>query len=282
MATPVEMPQLGNTVEECLLTRWLKREGDAVSAGDMIAEIETDKTTFEVTAPIDGTVLATFVDEGTLVPVFTTIFVIGDPGESVDAFRPGTGRRAAEEPQAVEPSATANAAPPREMIRGTSAISPRAAKLAASQGFDPASLSGSGPGGRVLERDVRQAIESPQRREGRIGGLRGTIARRMRESLATTAQYTLHASADATNLLALRARLKAAANGAHLTIHDLVAFCAVRALLDAPDLNAELLDGRLVTHTEVNLAFAVDTPRGLVAPVVRGADTLRVRALAAR
>ena len=89
MATPVEAPKLGNTVEECLVSRWVKHKGDQVAAGDVVAEIETDKATFEVTAPVDGVVLETFFDEGALVPVFTNLFVIGDPGESAEGFRPG-------------------------------------------------------------------------------------------------------------------------------------------------------------------------------------------------
>src|SRR5687768_14116234 len=94
MATPVEMPQLGNTVEACVLTRWVKGEGDAVRTGDTVAEIETDKTTFEVAAPADGTILATFFDEGAIVPVFTTLFVVGTPGERVETFRPGAAKQA--------------------------------------------------------------------------------------------------------------------------------------------------------------------------------------------
>src|SRR3954447_9161838 len=90
MATPVEAPKLGNSVEECLISRWVKRKGESVSAGDVVAEIETDKATFEVTSPVDGILLDTFFDEGALVPVFTNLFVIGDPGESADSFRPGS------------------------------------------------------------------------------------------------------------------------------------------------------------------------------------------------
>ena len=88
MPTPVEVPKLGNTVEECLITRWAKHKGDLVSAGDLVAEIETDKATFEVTAPIEGTILETFFAEGALVPVFTNLFVIGSPGESIEPYRP--------------------------------------------------------------------------------------------------------------------------------------------------------------------------------------------------
>ena len=88
MAVAVEMPKLGNTVEECLIAKWLKEEGQPVSAGETVVEIETDKTSFEVTAPAGGTVLATFFEQGALVPVFTKLFVIGNPGENVEVFRP--------------------------------------------------------------------------------------------------------------------------------------------------------------------------------------------------
>ena len=87
MATPVEVPKLGNSVEECLITRWAKRPGDAVSAGELVAEIETDKATFEVTSPVDGTVLAVFYPEGALAPVFANLFVVGAPDGLLGLFR---------------------------------------------------------------------------------------------------------------------------------------------------------------------------------------------------
>src|SRR5690242_4217912 len=99
MPTPVEVPKLGNTVEECLIARWAKHKGDSVTAGDLVCEIETDKATFEVTAPVDGTILETLFDEGAYVPVFTTIFTIGDAGEAVASNAPAalghTGQAAA-------------------------------------------------------------------------------------------------------------------------------------------------------------------------------------------
>jgi pyruvate dehydrogenase E2 component (dihydrolipoamide acetyltransferase) len=104
----------------------------------------------------------------------------------------------------------------------------------------------------------------------------------MRESLSTTAQYTLNASADATALVALRALIKSgsAPELAEVTINSLVTFCTIRALADSPDLNAEYVDGRIVRHADIHLAFAVDTPRGLLAPVVRGAHRLSIVQLA--
>src|SRR5687767_14491622 len=140
MATAVELPQLGNTVEECLVTRWVKRQGDTVATGDVVAEIETDKTTFEITAPVSGTVLATFFDEGALVKDFTNLFVIGEPGEDAASFDPRAVSR--------QPPASARSAP----------LSPRARSFAAQHDFHPTSVAGSGPGGRVLESDVRREL----------------------------------------------------------------------------------------------------------------------------
>src|ERR1044071_3906170 len=102
MATPVEAPKLGNTVEECLVSRWVKHRGDTVAAGDVVAEIETDKATFEVTSPVDGVLLESFFDEGALVPVFTNLFVIGEPGEKVESFRPGAAASPAEEAERAQ------------------------------------------------------------------------------------------------------------------------------------------------------------------------------------
>jgi pyruvate dehydrogenase E2 component (dihydrolipoamide acetyltransferase) len=285
MATAVELPQLGNTVEECLVTRWFKRAGDTVTAGEVVAEIETDKTTFEITAPVDGTVLARFVEEGAVVPVFTKLLVIGEEGESVEpetpASRPEPPREGAAAENAEPPE---RALAPAETQTTSVGVSPRARALAAERAVDVSALRGSGPGGRVIERDVRSAEPTAPPSSGAmpLSGTRLTIARRMRASLASTAQYTLHASANATALLATRARLKASEDTALVTINDLVMFCTVRALQQMPEVNVELVDGHLVPHAAVHLAFACDTPRGLVAPVVRDAHLLSLGALAAR
>jgi len=249
MATPVELPKLGNTVEECLVTRWIKRKGESVSAGDVVAEIETDKTTFDVTAPVAGTMLEIFVEEGAIVPVFTKLCIIGNPGESVS--------------------------PP---------ISPRARRFAAEHDVDSTSIAGSGPGGRVIERDVQRAHAAATTSSAAqpVSRIRETIARRMRESLASTAQYTMHASADASGLVALRARIKALARVPDITINHLVTFCTIRALLEARPLNAEFIEGRIVERSEVHIGFACDTPKGLMVPVVRNAQTLSIRELALR
>ena len=295
MATPVEIPKLGNTVEECLIARWAKRTGDKVSAGDLVAEIETDKATFEVTAPVDGTVLATFFEEGALVPVFTNLFVIGSPGEDTASFRP---RPSEAEPEPHHsPTVTTN---PLTEERPTGSVpapagtySPRARRFADEHHFQPAPMTGSGPNGRILEEDVRRqyyngpdASPTPSSQPPapklppapRATTVRDKIARRMRESLSTTAQYTLNASADATGLLNLRARIKASAGD--ININDLVTFSAIQALLRMPALNAEYIDGKIHSHPEIHIGFACDTPRGLLVPVIRNADKLAIADLA--
>jgi pyruvate dehydrogenase E2 component (dihydrolipoamide acetyltransferase) len=316
MATAIEMPKLGNTVEECLLARWAKRKGERVEAGELVAEIETDKANFDLTAPASGTLLETFFNDGELIPVFTCIGVIGAPGEDAERYRPGAhGTTPAPGPRLPAPNSPLAPAP-RPASPGA-ALTPRARRFAREHDFHPPQPGGSGPGGRVLEADlVRLYHESPrlsylarrQAAEGRepagpgsgiggrvlardlgeppipLAGVREKIARRMRESLASTAQYTLDASADATGLLALRGRFKAreTAGAPQPTIHDLVLFCAVRALVEMPALNAELIDGKLYRRAAVHLAFACDTDRGLLAPVIRNAQALSLIELAAR
>jgi len=286
MAVPVEVPKLGNSVEECIIGRWLKHPGDAVSAGDPVVEIETDKTTFEVTAPADGKLLATFFEEGAVVPVFTNFFVVGDAGESADAFRPQAAGAVAAAVAVAAPEPVVVAAATAPAVTGPMRMSPRARRFAEVHSFHPASVVGSGPGGRILEEDMRKLFESRPKQPARTAAprsrLRETIARRMRESLATTAQYTMNASADAAGLLVMRARLKASAGTADVNINHLVTFCTIRALAEIPSLNAEFIDGKIQEHAAVHLGFACDTPKGLLVPVVRDAHSLSLPALAKR
>ena len=334
MATPVEVPKLGNTVEECLVSKWLKRKGDQVAVGDVIAEIETDKATFEVTAPVGGTLLESFFPEGVLVPVFTNLCVIGEVGENAEAFRPKAAAPTRQEapaatpaaapapgaPAAARPSAPAAAAGPSPAAREAAqaepaAMSPRARRFAEERGFYPQVAGGSGPGGRVLEEDLRVLYNtSPRtssaarqriaegseiRRAGsgaggmvlaedlgpaptRVSSIREKVARRMRESLTGTAQYTLNTSANASGLLALRARIKGAKGVPDINLNDLVMFCTIKALLEMPELNAEFVDGKIYRYTDVHLGFACDTPKGLLVPVVRESQKLTAGELALR
>jgi pyruvate dehydrogenase E2 component (dihydrolipoamide acetyltransferase) len=200
----------------------------------------------------------------------------------------------------------------RAAVASSGAWSPRARRFAREHGVPQDGIQGSGPGGRVLERDVRESyhasaalsglarlrlaegLSAPKAGSGlagmvlgqdlaaggaALGGMRGKIARRMRESLAQTAQYTLTSSADATGLLAVRRRVKSTLPD--VNINALVLFCTVKALARMPSLNAELRDGKLFLHDRVHLGFACDTERGLLVPVIRDAHLMGVVELAA-
>lgn len=359
MATPVLMPKQGNTVETCLILKWRKQPGDSVQAGDILCDVETDKATFEVETPAAGTLLETYYAAGTDVPVLKIIAAIGQPGEDLAALRAEAGTNAEAAPAATggaapAPQAAANvgaaaaprssepnvAAASRSPAAGEQAVSPRARKLAESQALPLAGLAGSGPGGRVIERDVQAVLATrppltPAARaaaggtvpaqgsgiggrvvaadltaapaagpasaahvaapaaipavadevtEMAIKGIRKLIADRMLQSLQTTAQLTLNASADARALQAYRARLKNSEEALGLrglTINDLVLLAVARVLARTPELNATC-DGKTIRQfRNVHLAFAVDTPRGLMVPVIRNAHTLGLKALGA-
>ncbi len=326
MATPVEMPKLGNTVEDCLLVRWCKRSGEMVAEGEIIAEIETDKATFELTAPVTGTMLGTFFDDGELVPVYANVCVLGNPGESIENFRPQKTAAVPEanfkngliSPVTTEATASMLAAGQTSGASIQVGLSPRARRFAEEHHFLPAGITGTGPGGRILEEDLRRLYHrlpriSPLAQkmietgyELRAGGsgakgtvlsedlttppekmssIRERIAQRMHYSLINTAQYTMNISADATGLLSLRSRIKAREKQGEfpsIGINEMVVFCAVKALMAVPEINVELVDGKLYRHSGIHIGFACDTPRGLLVPVIRDSQTLTLPQLAQR
>ena len=341
MATPVIMPRQGQSVESCILVEWLVAIGDSVTEGQSLANIETDKAVFEVESPEAGTILNFFFEPGDDIPVLTTIAAIGAAGEDGAALNPnaaGAPAAAAEAP-ATEPEmpaavdtpapgeTLAPAAPAPATTGGTSTgVSPRARQRAAKSGLDPRTVQGTGPAGRVIERDVVAAIaanpgisavaadaisagagQAPAVGSGPGGrvlsqdlttgapaaasaaapvvasgetvtipvtGIRKIIAERMRNSLATTAQLTLNMSFDATAVLAYRKRVKANAKALglpNITLNDMVVFAAARTLTRHPELNAHFLGDKIVRYPHVNMGIAMDTPRGLMVPVLNNA-----------
>ncbi|HAL73935.1 MAG TPA: 2-oxo acid dehydrogenase subunit E2, partial [Clostridiales bacterium] len=168
MATPVIMPRQGQSVESCIIGKWHKKPGDTVAVGDTLFTYETDKATFDETAVVSGTMLAVFFQEGDDVPCLLNVCVIGQPGEDISAFLPeGSTAEAAlavAAPVAAAPAATSAEAPaPATSAHATGsmpeAVSPRARSLAERSGADLRMATGSGPAGRVIERDVRQLID---------------------------------------------------------------------------------------------------------------------------
>jgi len=307
MATPVIMPRQGQSVESCIITEWKKKVGDQVSVGDVLFSYETDKSTFEEQAKVDGTLLAVFYNADDDVPVLLNVAVIGNPGESFAEFAPEGAAAAA--PAAVEEKAApvAEAAP---AVQATAAraegISPRAKNAAEKLGVDPSQASPSGPHGRVIERDVLAlakesrfggetaaqsaaaapaaaktseaptAVNALEYDEVKLPNLRRMIAKTMHDSLAEMAQLTHNTSFDATKMNAFRESIKSAPESMDLpkiTINDIILYAVSRVLTKHEGLNAHMLGDKMRYFKHVNLGIAVDTPRGLLVPTLFAADT---------
>ena len=303
MATPVIMPRQGQSVESCIITEWKKKVGDQVSVGDVLFSYETDKSTFEEQAKVDGTLLAVFYNAEDDVPVLLNVAVIGNPGESFAEFAPDGASAAA--PAAAEEAKAAPAAEAAPAVQTTAAraegVSPRAKNAAEKLGVDPTAAAPTGPHGRVIERDVlayakenrlgaetaaqpaaatpaaAKAVEAPaavnalEYDEIKVPNLRRMIAKTMHDSLADMAQLTHNTSFDATKMNAFRESLKSAPDSMDLpkvTINDIILFAVSRVLTKHEGLNAHMLGDKMRYFKHVNLGIAVDTPRGLLVPTL--------------
>lgn len=311
MGYTVRMPQLGMTMEEGVVVEWPVDEGDAFSEGDVIAVIESEKTTNEVTAREDGVLLERFVDFEEPVEPGDPIAYVGDADEEV----PGEVREEIpSESGSVEAAATSETAQERGASRGTAGslatrqrVSPRARAYAAEADFDSddfGELDGSGPDGAVIERDVIEAVESAalegetaskggteaapvtpgasdatgeraiyEEREGTR--LRRSIARQMTASAERAPQVTLNRTVSVEALLDLKARLVTDRN-LELSISDFLLKAVARTLREHPEFNAIYEDGTHKLAANVNVGIAVDLDGGLVTPVLRGIDELSI------
>lgn len=287
MATRVLLPKQGLQMVEGQIVRWLKKPGDAVTEGEDLVVIETDKATLDIPAPASGVLLAILRGEGETVPVAETIAVIGAPGEDISALSaaPAAAAQAALAPgkPASQPAAAAPAA-----LTATSGgrlfASPRARTAAAQAGIDIRALKGSGPEGLVIERDVlaQAARGTPAPAQGRLvqpGRMRATIARRMRESLETAAQAEMQVDVDASEMVRLRERLKA--GGQAVSFTDIVVKAAAAALAAHPNVNSSWTPSGILVRSEINIGLAVSVEEGLLVPVIKGVDKLTLGAVAA-
>jgi len=300
MAIPVLMPRQGETVESCLILKWKKKEGDKVDAHEYICEVETNKAVFEVEAPKEGTILKIFFREGDDVPVLSIIALIGQPGEDITSFiskeTPTTEIK--EKTENIKTKKSVTFSKEKALVGGLISISPRARRLAKREGVDISRISnGSGPGGRITERDIRNTLSKLSKiipstqtstkeyfpgpvREISVQGVRKVIAENMLKSLQTTAQLTLNSSANVSNLLSYRKKLKVSPSERGLqeiTINDIIMYITVETLLKFKTLNAYFLKDKILEFERVHLAFAVDAPQGLVVPVIRNANLLSLK-----
>lgn len=299
MPTNVIMPSLGFDMTEGLLARWLKNEGDPVVKGQAIAEIETEKATVEIEAAVSGILVRIIVQAGETVPIGTLIGVIAEAGDEVTTVSapspsppaPAPPAPPASPPPAPVPEAGEGTAPAEARVKA----SPVARKMAEEAGLDLSHIKGTGPGGRVVERDIQAAIAAgsapapPGVQAGPASGatvplnrMRKTIARRMTESKATAPHFYITVEINMDDAMKMREQLNGLApETERISVNDLIVAAAARTLARFPALNASYREGNLEMHSQVNIGIAVALEDGLIPPVLRDADKKTLKRIAA-
>lgn len=331
MAETVIMPKLGFDMAEGTLVRWVVNEGENVAKGGVLAEIETDKATVEVESSYEGVVLRHLVAQGTVVPVNTPIAVIGAAGEKVDLPAPPAAQTAA--PKAEEPAPTAQGAPAAQGVpaiqetkeaqvepakeaapaaapsmpaeSGEVRASPLAKKMAADKKIDLRQIRGSGPGGRVVRKDIEAALSKPQTlvveqsmaarpaapaaitpgvdRVVPLSRLRAAIGRRMTESVQQLPHFYVTHVYDMASVMELRKQVNALLpEEEKISVNDFIIKAIALALLEFPNLNAsiDLQKEQVVQHGAIHVGVAVAVERGLLTIVCKNADQKPLRQIA--
>ncbi|MDE2993773.1 MAG: dihydrolipoamide acetyltransferase family protein [Chloroflexota bacterium] len=313
MAKTLMMPKMGFDMEQGKIVRWLKQEGDAVERGEKVAEIETEKVTIEVENFDDGILHTIVAQAGEEVPVGEPIAVVAQPGEDVDlaALNITVSAAPATEPAAAEAAASNGAAveapAPDAAPAGRVRASPLARRLAAEYSLDLASITGSGPLGRIERRDVEAAraappaaapppaapaplpapavaaATGPEYEDIEPNRMRAAIARAMTMSKPGAPHFYVTVPIDMGATMALRKQLVALApdESAQPSLNDMVIAGVARTLRNVPDLNAWFIDGKVRRFRRVHVGVAVSLDDGLVVPVVHDTDTKSVYQLAA-
>jgi pyruvate dehydrogenase E2 component (dihydrolipoamide acetyltransferase) len=333
MATQVIMPKLSPTMEEGQLSRWLKKEGDKVSMGEPLAEIDTDKATMEMQALGSGVLRKILIQEGESAPLGQLIAIIGEPDEDISALtaqsgssqspkaaapagptkepnEPGPGPTAVPEaapPRVTSGNASGNgsqeAAQPENSSTGRLIVSPLAARMAAESGIDLRSVSGSGPGGRIIKRDVEQLIsgskatatatQAPTRhlraveaspfqksataqasayRDEPASEMRRTIAKRLVTSLGPVPHFFLTTEIEMDRAAEMRKGINELDPELKISINDIIIKVAAAALMQHPQVNASFQDKVVRYHEHADIGVAVAIEEGLITPIVRAAD----------
>ncbi|WP_309661037.1 pyruvate dehydrogenase complex dihydrolipoamide acetyltransferase [Sphingomonas sp.] len=317
MPTELKMPALSPTMEEGTLAKWLVKEGDTVKSGDILAEIETDKATMEFEAVDEGTIAKILVAEGSDgVKVGTPIAILAGEGEEVSAApaaatpTPEANAAPAPAPQAAEPApppqapvetpaapATPANSPARQVGERVKA-SPLARRLAEAQGIDLASLTGSGPGGRIVRADLgtaaggaaAQPAAAPAPVEPgdipheivKLSNMRKTIARRLTESKQQVPHIYLTVDINLDALMKLRSELNAglASRNIKLSVNDLMIKALAVALIEVPECNVSFAGDTLIKYSRADISVAVSIPGGLITPIVANANGKSISAIA--
>jgi pyruvate dehydrogenase E2 component (dihydrolipoamide acetyltransferase) len=288
MATEVVMPQLGMTMTEGTIVRWLKNEGDHVEKGELLLEVETDKTVMEVEARESGVLGRILVGSGVTLPVGQTIALIIQPGESLPplptpiASPSVTGEKEAPSAQSSLLAPTPAEGEPEAGIRA----SPLAKRMAREHGIALAKVSGTGPRGRITEDDVLRALQAKAEVEDELRELnriRKLTAERMAQSFQTAPHFYLAVEADAGEMLALHRELTQvieAQVSIRLSLTDLLVSAVALALREHPLANAAWADGKIRINQDIHIGLAMAIDDGLVVPVLHNADQKSLSELA--
>jgi pyruvate dehydrogenase E2 component (dihydrolipoamide acetyltransferase) len=303
MPNYIEMPKLADTMTEGTLVKWRKKIGDKVSVGDVVADVETDKATMEMESFDDGTLHEFLVQEGQKVAIGAKLAVLLSKGEQPPASGsvppPAAAKAGAAAASSPAAPAVASVAASVQVAGGSARSaggrvksSPLARKIAAERGLDIAQLAGTGPGGRIVAKDVQSAQARPAAAapgaapiayatagDGdeviALSGMRRIIAERLLASKTQIPHFYLHLEVDAGPLMKMRAQLNAggeAAGASKLTVNDFILKAVVAAAVKVPAVNASFAGDSVIQFSSVNLSVAVAVDDGLVTPVVRNAN----------
>ena len=327
MATKVIMPKLSPTMEEGQISRWLKKEGDKVSMGEPLAEIDTDKATMEMQALANGVLRKIVINEGQSAPLGQLIAVIGEPNEDIASLLAEAPAAAAPAPPKEEPkkpeqpapapqakaAAAASAPAPRRVDNGQPQaappsdsgrmiVSPLAARMAAEAGIDLRSLHGSGPGGRIIKRDIEAALSQPQPAPAAAPGarvveighfgasgyrdepaseIRKVIAKRLVTSLGPIPHFFLTTEIEMDRAAEMRRSINALDPDLKISINDVIIKVVASALIQHPEVNASFQEKFVRYYERADIGVAVAIEDGLITPVVRAADQKSLSQIAA-
>jgi pyruvate dehydrogenase E2 component (dihydrolipoamide acetyltransferase) len=299
----IVMPRLSDSMEEGTILTWMKSVGDEIAVGDELVEIETDKANMAYESDVAGTLTEILAEEGETLAIGTPIARVGDSDGAAAPPAPPAEAPAPEPADAAAVEQTQAPAPATSSADGDRVkASPVARRIAKEQGLDLSSIEGSGPGGRIVKKDVKQAAASaagpaagavgpeavsPETAKGQVtyenlSKLQSTIARRMSESKATAPHFYLEAEIEMSRAVEARARLKATAGEGELvpSFNDMVVKACALALREHPRANGAYRDGRFELYSRVNVGVAVAAQDALVVPTVFDADRKGLRQIA--
>lgn len=294
------MPQLGLTMEEGTIGKWHKKVGDKITKGEILLDIETDKITTEIESEYEGVLLQIVAAEGEEVPVQGIIALIGEEGETVGAPPQSQKQVKSEEVQEAPVQMASKEQTQGKTASGRIKISPLAKKTAEKKGVDYTALEGSGPGGRIIQRDILAAFErggasdsapvtavptaeqssdAPAKSVLPLKGMRKIIAERMLQSHLQIPPVTQNMKIDVTALLSFREEVNKNRDK-RFSINDFILKAVSKALKQNKHIMVSLTDEGILQHEEVNIGMAVATESGLIVPVIKNADKMSLEAIA--